>query len=127
MGPLTYGRRHGPVFLGKEFAEERNYSEDAARQIDLEIRGLVDDCYERARRLITEHRDRLELLAETLLERETLTAEEIQIIVKEGVVPPVVVKVPPAPAPEAAEKPVEQPAESKPRAADLSPPLPEAP
>ena len=101
MGPITYGRKHGPVFLGRDFAEERNYSEDAARQIDTEIRSLVDGCYMQSRQIIDEHRDRLNLLAEALLERETLTQEEVHSIVEHGTLPPPAVvpvtQIPPPP------------------------------
>jgi cell division protease FtsH len=101
MGPITYGRKHGPVFLGRDFAEERNYSEDAARQIDAEIRSLVDGCYNQAREVIVEHRDRLDLLAEALLERETLTQDEVHQIVEHGTLPPPLVvpapQIPPPP------------------------------
>jgi cell division protease FtsH len=101
MGPITYGRKHGPVFLGKDFAEERNYSEDAARQIDTEIRSLVDGCYTQSRQIIEGARDRLDLLAEALLERETLTQEEVHQIVEHGTLPPPaavpVTQIPPPP------------------------------
>ena len=127
MGPMTYGRKHGPVFLGKEFAEERNYSEQAAQEIDAEVRDLIEGCYQQARRLITEHRDRLELLAEALIERETLSQEEIASVVQEGVLPPVKVPVAP-PAPAAAEsRPPGVVGEAWSRPANLPPPLPETP
>ena len=129
LGPITYGRRHGPVFLGKEFAEERNYSEDAARQIDAEIRSLVDDCYARAREMITEHRDKLDLLAENLLDRETLTQEEVEALVREGRLPtpPPAPAEPASPGRERTGGVAETPTEAKPRGASLPPPIPESP
>jgi len=129
LGPITYGRKHGPVFLGKEFAEERNYSEEAARLIDTEIRNLVDHCYTRARELVLEKRDRLDLLAQALLERETLTQEEVQSLVEHGVLPtaPQPATEPPPAVSERAEKPTEKAAESKPVGAPVSPPLPQTP
>ncbi len=128
MGPITYGRKHGPVFLGKEFAEERNYSEDAARQIDAEIRSLVDGCYSRAREIVLEHRERLDLLAEALLERETLTQEEVHGIVEHGALPPAPVPVaPPEPTPPRQEKVADKPATAKHGAASYPGPLPQAP
>jgi cell division protease FtsH len=125
LGPITYGRRHGPVFLGKEFAEERNYSEDAARQIDAEIRSLIDDCYARAREIITQHRDRLDVLADTLLDRETLTQEEVESLVHDGVLPPTPVASPPG-APATPDRAPEKAPDPKPYGAPVPPPLPEA-
>ncbi len=84
LGPITYGRRHGPVFLGKELAEERNYSEDAAQKIDAEIRRIVDEAYQRAKDILQQHWDKLELLVKALLEQETLTLEEVESIVEHG-------------------------------------------
>ena len=130
MGPITYGRKHGPVFLGKDFAEERNYSEDAARQIDTEIRSLVEGCYTRSREIIVEHRDRLDLLAEALLERETLTQEEVHEVVEHGTLPPAAAApVTPSfePAPGRNEKPADKPATGKYGPAAYPGPLPQAP
>ncbi len=128
LGPITYGRKHGPVFLGKEFAEERNYSEEAARLIDTEIRNLVDQCYTRARQLVLEKRDRLDLLAQALLDRETLTQEEVHSLVEHGVLPPAPKPAAePAAASERVEKPAEKSAEGKPVPASVPPPLPQTP
>ena len=80
LGPVTYGRKHGPIFLAKEFAEERNYSEDIARRIDAEVRRLVDSCHARARDLIVDHREKIDRLVEVLLEQETLDQEEVAAI-----------------------------------------------
>jgi cell division protease FtsH len=126
LGPITYGRRHGPVFLGKEFAEERNYSEDAARQIDVEIRSLVDDCYSRSREIITQHRDKLDLLAEALLDKETLTQEEVEGLVLEGAMPAPPAAPPAGVAPATpAERMPERAPDPKVYGAPLPPPLPE--
>lgn len=80
LGPVTYGRKHGPVFLAKEFAEERNYSEDIARRIDDEVRRIVDTCYSRAREIIMDHREKMERLVEVLLDQETLDQDEVAAI-----------------------------------------------
>ncbi|MBU0607450.1 MAG: ATP-dependent zinc metalloprotease FtsH [Armatimonadetes bacterium] len=80
LGPVTYGHKHGPVFLAKEFSEERNYSEDIARRIDAEVRRIVDTCYARSRDIILDHREKLERLAEVLLEQETLDQDEVAAI-----------------------------------------------
>ncbi len=78
LGPLSLGRRHGPVFLGRDLVETRNYSEEIAYEIDKEIRRIIDECYEQARRGILSNRDALERTAKALLERESLEAEQIE-------------------------------------------------
>ena len=87
LGPITYGTHHGPVFLGRDFAEERNYSEDAAQKIDAAVRRIVEECHQRARQITEEHRDKLDVLVEALLEQETLTQEEIESLVQYGRLP----------------------------------------
>jgi cell division protease FtsH len=77
LGPLSLGKRHGPVFLGRDLVETRNYSEEIAYEIDKEVRRIIDECYERARSLLQANRDRLERLARALLEHESLEGEEI--------------------------------------------------
>ena len=78
LGPLTFGRPNGEdlVFLGRDISRERNYSEEVAALIDEEVHQLVDSSYDKAKALLSEHRDKLDLVAEALLERETLTREE---------------------------------------------------
>ncbi len=79
LGPIAYGEQEESVFLGREMATRRDdFSEATAREIDEEVRRIVEEQYERARKVIRENRDRLDRLAEALLERETLDAEEIQ-------------------------------------------------
>ncbi len=78
LGPLSLGKRHGPVFLGRDLVESRNYSEEIAYEIDKEIRRIIDECYEKARAAILEHRDALERIAKALLEHESLEAEELE-------------------------------------------------
>jgi len=79
LGPLAYGEQEENVFLGREITQRReDYSEATARDIDEEIRSIVARQHELARKVIAEHRDKLDRLAETLLERETLDAEEIE-------------------------------------------------
>ncbi len=78
LGPLSLGKRHGPVFLGRDLVETRNYSEEIAYEIDKEVRRIIDECYEHARTVISEHRDTLERVAKTLLERESLEGEELE-------------------------------------------------
>jgi len=78
MGPLQYGQQEEMVFLGRDLAEQRNYSEEVAEQIDEEVRNIVDSAYERVRELISSHRDNLHAVAKALLERETLSREEFE-------------------------------------------------
>ncbi|RLA85214.1 MAG: cell division protein FtsH, partial [Deltaproteobacteria bacterium] len=84
LGPLTFGRKDEQVFLGKDLVLQRNFSEETAQQIDAEIRRIVTDCYERAKRTIVSHLDLLHKLASALLERESLTGEEVDQIIAEG-------------------------------------------
>ncbi|QPM68774.1 ATP-dependent zinc metalloprotease FtsH [Atribacter laminatus] len=82
LGPLTLGRRHKEVFLGKDIAEDRNYSEEVAYTIDKEVRSIIDSAYEQARKLIVENRDKLDKLTTILLEKEVLEREEIDNILE---------------------------------------------
>ncbi|NMC34331.1 MAG: ATP-dependent zinc metalloprotease FtsH, partial [Veillonellaceae bacterium] len=88
LGPLAYGKKHGPIFLARELAEERNYSEEIAKQIDAEIRRIVDECFEVAKSILVEHREKLELLVEVLLRKETLDQHEVAAILETGQLPP---------------------------------------
>ena len=78
LGPLSLGRRHGPVFLGRDLVESRNYSEEIAYEIDKEIRRIIDECYEQARQAVLSHRDALDRIAKALIERESLEAPELE-------------------------------------------------
>ena len=78
VGYMTLGHRQGLVFLGKSLAEERNYSDQTAELIDVEVKAIVDGCYERARDLLEKNKDKLKLLASTLRERETMDGEEVK-------------------------------------------------
>ncbi|MDP2911017.1 MAG: ATP-dependent zinc metalloprotease FtsH [Candidatus Omnitrophota bacterium] len=81
MGHLTFGRREEQIFLGRDIAEERNYSEATAVEIDKEIRKIVEECYGRAKGELTSNIDKLKALAEKLLEKEVLDSEEVKKIV----------------------------------------------
>ena len=99
LGPLTLGRRHGPVFLGRDFHEDRNYSEEVAAKIDVEIRNIVDSCYDAAMRTLTENREVLDRIVNVLLEKETIGAEELDRLVNGEPEPPSLTpSEPPAPA-----------------------------
>ncbi len=76
LGPMVYGRKEEMVFLGREMSEQRDYSEAIAKEIDREVKAIVDQAYSTARTALSEHIDKLKLVAERLIEVETLTAEE---------------------------------------------------
>jgi cell division protease FtsH len=78
LGHLTFGRREHQIFLGRDLVEEKNYSDETARLIDLEVKRLVDEAYERAKKTLVEHREDLQKLAAALLEKEVLDAEEVK-------------------------------------------------
>jgi cell division protease FtsH len=88
MGPLTFGRKEEQIFLGKEFARHIDYSEETARQIDREIRKIVSESYEEAKRIILENKGAVQRVAEALLERETLEASEIEALAEGRPLPP---------------------------------------
>jgi cell division protease FtsH len=81
LGPLTFGKKEEQIFLGREIAQHRDYSEETSIRIDSEVRKLVTEQYERARRIIEENRDTMVRLAETLLEHESLDGVQIRRIV----------------------------------------------
>jgi len=80
MGPLSYGKKEEQIFLGREFAVHKDYSEDTARKIDREVARIVNEGYDKARRIIQENLNRLHRLAAGLLEKEVLNAAEIDEI-----------------------------------------------
>ncbi len=80
MGPLTFGRKEEQIFLGRDIARQQDYSEGTAIKIDQEVRRIAEDGYQRARKILTDNRQLLEQVAEALLEREVLTAEEVKRI-----------------------------------------------
>jgi cell division protease FtsH len=82
MGPLTFGKKEEQIFLGREIAQHRDYSEDTAIRIDNEVKRIVEEGYNRAWRTLEANRDGLIRLAEALLEYETLDSWEIEAIIK---------------------------------------------
>jgi cell division protease FtsH len=83
MGPLTFGKKEEQIFLGREIARHKDYSEETAIEIDREVRRIVDECLAKAESLLKEDEYRLEILAEALLERETLNAQEINELMEQ--------------------------------------------
>lgn len=82
LGPIQYGRGAHQVFLGRDFGEERNYSEEVASKIDSEVRRIVETCYERGRQLLTANWEKVERMVASLLEHETVEADEVMAIVE---------------------------------------------
>lgn len=87
LGPLQFGQSQGQVFLGRDFNSEQNYSDRIAYEIDVEIQTIIKECYARAKQILTENRDKLELIANTLLEIETLDAAQIKHLSDHGTLP----------------------------------------
>ncbi|AZU59868.1 ATP-dependent zinc metalloprotease FtsH [Neobacillus mesonae] len=88
LGPLQFGQQSGgQVFLGRDLHNEQNYSDAIAYEIDLEIQRIIKESYERCKKILTENRDKLDLIAKTLLEVETLNAEQIRYLVDNGHLP----------------------------------------
>jgi len=84
LGPLTFGKREEQIFLGREIAQHRDYSELTAQRIDEEVRDLVTGAYNQAKKLINDNMDALHRMANALLEKETLDSKDIDAIM-EGV------------------------------------------
>ena len=74
LGPLTFGEKDELIFLGREISEQRNYSEEIARQIDREVRRLIDEAYRTAKQILIDNRDKLTAIAERLVREETIDA-----------------------------------------------------
>jgi cell division protease FtsH len=88
LGPIQYEKDSGSVFLGRDYTStQKNFSTQIAYEIDTEVRRIIDDAHNRAKEVITEHKDDVILIAETLLERETITAEEIEGLLKNRSLP----------------------------------------
>ncbi len=122
LGPRTFGRDSGQPFLGRDFGHEADYSEEIAREIDDEIRRIVEDAHERARKVLSDHMDEMQRLSKVLIEYETIDREQFQGLLA-GTAPEEVFKDHEKHAqPVADEQPAKQP--SKPRTIGL--PLPGA-
>lgn len=78
LGPISFGAEEEPIFLAREIARHKDYSEDTARKIDDEVNSIIDGAFKRAEKILNEHKDQLEQLAQALVERETLTDDEVR-------------------------------------------------
>ncbi|GBD22111.1 ATP-dependent zinc metalloprotease FtsH [bacterium HR28] len=99
LGPLAFGRKEELIFLGREIAEQRNYSDQVAYEIDQEVRRLIDQAYQTAKNILMQHMDKLEKIATLLVEKETIEGHEIEALFDE-----------PRPRPELVGPPVTKPA-----------------
>jgi cell division protease FtsH len=88
LGPMTFGKKEEQIFLGREIAQHRDFSDETARQIDAEVRAFVDTAYQSAYNLLNTNQDIMHRLAGALLERETLDANEIKLIIEGKELPP---------------------------------------
>lgn len=88
LGPIQYEKDTGSVFLGRDYASsQKNFSAEVAVEIDKAIRKIIEDAHDKARKILTEHHDDVVLIAETLLSNETITAEQIDYLMKNHVLP----------------------------------------
>jgi len=87
LGPVQLEHQEGGVFLGRDYNKSRNFSNEVAHEIDLEIRKIIKECYENAKQILDENKDLVKLIAETLLEYETLTKEQIEYLMENGCMP----------------------------------------
>ncbi len=100
LGPLAYGKKDEAIFLGREIAQHRDYSEDTAIQIDKEVKRIVNSAYKQARNILSDNREVLERIAQALLEREVIDAAEVKLLM-EGKPLPEKPRTPPPQAPPA--------------------------
>ena len=89
LGPIAFGSQDEQIFLGREIATRKDYSEKTAQEIDAEVKAIVSGCHDEARRILTEHKKQLHSVAEALLERESLDAEDVKILLSDGTLPPI--------------------------------------
>ena len=84
LGPIQYEKRGGNVFLGRDYTSDKSFSDQVALEIDNEVRNIINDCYDTAKKVLTENLDLVKLIADYLLKVETLTREDIYEIVESG-------------------------------------------
>ncbi len=88
LGPLTFGKKEEQIFLGREIAQHRDFSEETARQIDLEVRRLIDEAYQSAHTILEANKDAMHRISAALLERETIDSEELRLLIEGKELPP---------------------------------------
>ncbi|MFA6882023.1 MAG: cell division protein FtsH, partial [Aminobacterium sp.] len=77
LGLVKLGHKHQEVFLGRDITEDKNYSDNVAYMIDQEVKAIIDGCYEKAKQILTEKNDQVEMVASTLLEKEVIEGKEL--------------------------------------------------
>ena len=105
LGPLTFGKKEEQIFLGREIAQHRDYSEDTAIKIDIEVRNIINTGYSKARNVLETNREALERVAQALLDREVLDATELKLLIEGKPLP----EKPPSPPPSAPPLPSKEP------------------
>lgn len=80
LGPMTFGSKHDEVFIGKDLSRGKNYSEEVAAVIDMEIRTIIDNSYKKAISILEQYRDKLDIITNTLLEKETINSEDFNLL-----------------------------------------------
>jgi cell division protease FtsH len=106
LGPRTFGKKEELIFLGREISEQRDYSEKVAEEIDEEVRRIIEKAYHTAKEICAEYRDKLDQIADRLMEDETIEGPELMALLSDG-------ELPVEPAPEAAPPPADTPAPEK--------------
>jgi len=84
LGPVQYEQKSEGVFLGRDYGKTKNFSDKVAHEIDEEVRKIVEECYQKAKKILKDNKDLVNLLADTLVEHETLTKEQIDSLIKTG-------------------------------------------
>ena len=87
LGPVQLEQQEGGIFLGRDYNKTRNFSNEVAHEIDLEMRKIINECYETAKKILSENKELVKLIADNLLEYETLTKEQIEYLVQNGKMP----------------------------------------
>lgn len=121
LGPVVLGNRHGNPFLGRDYNEDRNYSEEIAVEIDKEVRAIIDECYERSRDIVIDNRVKMDEIVRVLLEKESIEREEF-IALMEGAKAPQPIVPPASRIPPADNGLGQNPSDSQPRRANTVPP-----
>ena len=86
LGPMQYEQKEGSVFLGRDYNKSKNYSDQIALEIDQAARKIIEECYQKAKTIIKKNENLIMLLSDALMERETLTKEQIESLVLNGVI-----------------------------------------
>ena len=87
LGPIQFEQEEGGVFLGRDYNKSKNFSNEVAHEIDIEMRKIINECYDNAKKILKENMSLLELIANALLENETLTKEQIDYLAENGKMP----------------------------------------